>query len=587
MLNERPPRVCHVMSADLWAGAEVQVATLASALVSEGVPLSAVLFNEGRLAARLRRAGVEVEVFDEHRNGALALLARTTRFLRTRRFDIVHTHRNKDGVIGTLAAKLAGVPHVVRTVHGLAEPMRGWERAKYLAYELLDRSLLWFFADRTIAVSRHVARALRGGAYRSESLITIHNGLDLGGITVRRNVAVVRRSLGIHDEALVIGTAGRLCPVKGQDLLLRAAPAILRERPDARFLIAGSGPLQQSLHELATRLRISSACLFVGAVSDVHDVIAAMDVFVLTSLHEGLPMALLEAMALERPVVATAVGGVPEVVSHGVDGMLIQGRDDRALASACLTLANDPALARTLGGRARQTVEQRFSAETNGRAVLSAYQAMTRHGAARPGTLTLSWTLLQGFWQLASDRVRFAVESAVERRRMARLRRRPHILKTLLGSATRLLILCQGNIIRSPFAASLVAQAVSQTRGIQVASAGVAATAGRPPHPVALELATLRAVDISSHAASPVSAERVASSDAIFAMDIPQLVWMRRNFPEARAKTFLLTCLAPDIELEIRDPYAGDRSQFQACFDHICHAVQPLVSVLRASRSPV
>ena len=587
MSDQRPLRVCHVMSADLWAGAEAQVATLASSLAAEGVPLSAVLFNEGPLAERLRRAGVEVAVFDERRHGALALLARTTAFLRARRFDIVHTHRNKDGVIGTLAAKLAGVPRVVRTVHGLAEPMHGWERAKYLAYEVLDRSLLWLFADRTIAVSRHVAKALRAGGYRPDSLVTIHNGLDLDGITVRRSAAVVRRSLGIAEQALVIGTAGRLCPVKAQDLLLRAAPAILRERPDTRFLIAGSGPLRHNLNELATRLRISSSCLFLGAVNDVHDVIAAMDVFVLTSLHEGLPMALLEAMALERPVVATAVGGVPEVVSHGVDGLLIQGRDDRALASACLTLANDPPRARTLGKRARQTVEQRFSAGTNGRAVLGTYQAITRRSVARTGTLILSWKLLQGFWQLASDRARFAVESAIERRRMARLRRRPLALKALLGSATRLLILCQGNIIRSPFAASLVAQAVSANRRIQVDSAGVAATAGRPPHPVALELATLRAVDISSHAASPVSAERVASSDAIFAMDVPQLVWMRRNFPEARSKTFLLTCLAPDIELEIRDPYAGDRSQFQACFDHICCAVQPLVSVLRARRSAV
>jgi len=298
-------------------------------------------------------------------------------------------------------------------------------------------------------------------------------------------------------------------------------------------------------------------------------------------------MALLEAMALERPVVATAVGGVPEVISPGVDGLLIEGRDDRALASACLALGNDQGLAHALGARARKTVEQRFSAAMNGRAVLSAYQAVTRGGATRPGTLRLSWKLLHGFWQLAWDRARFVVESAIERRRMARLRRRPQVLRALLGSATRLLILCQGNIIRSPFAASLVAQAVSANGRIHVDSAGVAATAGRRPHPVALELATLRAVDISSHAASPVSADRVAASDAIFAMDIPQLVWMRRHFPEARAKTFLLTCLAPDIEPEIRDPYAGDRSQFQACFDHICRAVQPLVSVLCARRSAV
>ena len=168
---------------------------------------------------------------------------------------------------------------------------------------------------------------------------------------------------------------------------------------------------------------------------------------------------------------------------------------------------------------------------------------------------------------------------------MARLRRRPHVLKTLLRSATRILILCQGNIIRSPFAASLVANALGENCQVAVRSAGVAATPGRPPHPVALELATLRSVDLRSHAASAVSAETVAGSDAIFAMDVPQLVWMRRHFPEARSKTFLLTSLAPETELEVRDPYSGDRTQFQECFEHISRAVEPLVSELRAVRS--
>ena len=581
----RPLRVCHVMSADLWAGAEAQVATVATHLVSQQVRLSAVLFNEGRLAERLRSLGVEVEVLDERRHGSIVLLARLTRFLRARGFDVVHTHRNKDCVVGALAAKLAGVPHVVRTIHGMAEPMLGWDRAKYFVYELLDRTVLWLLVDRVVTVSRHMADALRVSGYRPGSLVAIHNGIELERVKVRCSATTVRRELGIDDHAFVIGTAGRLCAVKAQDLLLRAAPAILRERPDARFLIAGDGPLDESLRDLATELGVAGACVFPGAVVKIHDVIAAMDVFVLTSLHEGLPMALLEAMALERPVVATAVGGVPEVVTDGLNGLLVESGDDRGLAAACLALAQDRPLAERLGHAAKTTVETRFTADTNGRAVLDTYRNIARHAAASPRISTLCRQLLHGFGQLAWDRFRYAVASVAERRRMARLRRRPHVLKASLRSATRILILCQGNIIRSPFAASLVAKALGEDRQIVVASAGVAATAGRPPHPVALELATTRSVDLRSHAASPVSAERVAASDAIFAMDVPQLVWMRRHFPEARSKTFLLTCLAPETELEIRDPYAGNQAQFQECFDHISRAVQPLVAELRQARS--
>jgi glycosyltransferase involved in cell wall biosynthesis/protein-tyrosine-phosphatase len=576
------------MSADLWAGAEVQVATVATHLASQpSVELSAVLFNDGRLAQQLRSIGVDVEVLDEQRHHSVALVFRLSQLLRERRVDIVHTHRNKDCVIGALAAKLAGVPHVVRTIHGLTEPMCGWNRAKYGVYEVLDRVVLWAVVDRVITVSHNMAAALPAARYRPSSLIAIHNGLELGSMKARQSAASVRRGLGIDERAFLIGTAGRLCAVKAQDLLLRAAPAILRERPDARFLIAGDGPLDESLRALAAQLGIADACVFPGAVSDIHDVIAAMDVFALPSLHEGLPMALLEAMALERPVVATAVGGVPEVVTSGVDGLLIDKGDHDALANACLSLARDGRLAASLGRMARRTIETRFTAEANGRAVLDTYTSVARGGATGPGTATVCRQLLQGFGQLAWGRMRYAVESLAERSRMARLRRRPHLLKASLRSARRILILCQGNIIRSPFAASLVAKALGDDCQIRVASAGVAATPGRPPHPVALELATTRSVDLRSHAASPVSAESVAASDAIFAMDVPQLVWMRRHFPAARSKTFLLTCLAPETELEIRDPYAGDQAQFQACFDHISRAVQPLVSELRQARSLV
>src|SRR5439155_4619795 len=142
-------RVCHIMSADLWAGAEVQVATVASYLVKRpDVNLTAVLLNEGPLARELRRLGVAVTIVDETRNNALRILVRLTRFLRANDFEVVHTHRYKDTVLGAIAAKLAGVPHVIRTVHGLSEPMRGWDRAKAVAYEAVDMAALRCFADR-------------------------------------------------------------------------------------------------------------------------------------------------------------------------------------------------------------------------------------------------------------------------------------------------------------------------------------------------------------------------------------------------------------------------------------------------------
>ena len=173
---------------------------------------------------------------------------------------------------------------------------------------------------------------------------------------------------------------------------------------------------------------------------------------------------------------------------------------------------------------------------------------------------------------------------AIERRQMNRIRRSPAALTRALKAGKNILVVCHGNIIRSPFAARSIAQALGDERSVSIASAGLEATPGRPPHPTALVTAAARRVDLSSHAASRLDPALVAKSDVIFVMEIPQLLALRQRFPEARAKTFLLSCLAPETPLEIRDPVDGDESVFQACFDHITRAVGPVVGAL--SQSP-
>ena len=576
------------MSADLWAGAEVQVAALSSYLAEQpGILLSAVLMNEGRLARELRGLGIDVAVVDERQHTAIGILVFLRRFLKDRRIDLVHTHRYKDTMLGILAAKLSGVPHVIRTVHGLAEPMAGWSRAKSWCYEALDRVILRYFANRVIAVSGRMAATLRASGYGTCSVTAIHNGLHVGRVRAFRSRDDLRRELGIEPGAFVIGTAGRLSPVKAQALLLHAGVRIVLQRPDAHFLIVGNGPLRGELVSLAVTLGIGSRTVFAGERSDVHDLIAAMDVFVLPSLNEGIPMALLEAMALRRPVVATAVGGVPEVVQDRSSGLLVPSGDEQALASACLELAGNPELAHALGVAACWGVERSFSRDANGAAVLDTYHAVAgtrvKTRDARPGTWTICRELVTALPVYAWSRGRDAVDGWRERRRMARIRRQPESVTDALRCAARVLIVCQGNIIRSPFAASLVSRGLADSH-VTVVSAGLAATAGNPPHPRALHLASTRSVDLSAHAASPLTSEAVEASDAIFVMDVPQLVMMRRRFPEARARTFLLTCLAPETPLEVRDPYAGDESQFHECFEHIARAVGPIVHALSGSR---
>ena len=568
------------MSADLWAGAEVQLATTAAYLVGQsGVTVCAVLLNEGRLAEELRRLGVDVTVVDETRHGAVHIVAVLARYLRDRQIDLVHTHRYKDCVLGTVAAKLARVPHVIRTVHGLREPMTGWDHVKFRAYEALDKVVLRCFADRVIAVSKRMADTLTQSGYPQQMVTHIHNGIDLANVIVRRSRTDIRRELGIDDRTVLIGTVGRLAPVKGHDSFLRAARSIRDQEPDTKFLIVGDGPLDSHLRALASRLELDDACAFAGARADVHDLMSAMDIFVLPSLNEGMPMAILEAMAIGTPVVATRVGGLPEVLRHHVNGLLVPPGDDRALVAACLELSRAPEWARSLATQGKQVVEKNFSSEHNGQSLMETYRSVQNQSRSRVSTLGLA----AGFARMAAGYAARRMRHAIERWQMNRIRRSPAALMDALKAGKNILVVCHGNIIRSPFAANLIAQALGEQAPVSIASAGLEAMPGRPPHPTALATAAARRVDLSSHAASRLEPALVAKSDVIFVMEIPQLLALRRRFPEARAKTFLLSCLAPETPLEIRDPVDGNESVFEACFDHITRAVRPVIGVLSHS----
>jgi L-malate glycosyltransferase len=381
LMNTTPIRVCHVMTADMWAGAEVQVATFASYLVVRPeVRISAVLFNEGWLASELRALGVTVAVVDEHGHTPLGIIRFLTRFFRHHQIELVHTHRYKDNILGSIAAAFAGVPHVIRTVHGGSEPLRGWEWLKYLVYQSIDLAALWCRADRVVAVSKRMVSSLKASGYRPDTLTHVHNGIDLSKVHATGSVRHTREAIGLNERHVVIGTAGRLSPVKGHEYLVRAAARILQQEHHARFLFIGSGPLEPELRILARQLAVDHACVFVNPAIDrragVYDLIAAMDVFVLPSLHEGIPMALLEAMALERPVVASDVGGIPEIVTHQATGLLVEPTNDRALADACVDLVCDRGRARALARRGRRTVEREFSHEKNGETMLGLYRAV-------------------------------------------------------------------------------------------------------------------------------------------------------------------------------------------------------------------
>jgi L-malate glycosyltransferase len=368
--------ICHVAVGDLWAGAEVQLKVLLSKLVRRvEMNLSVILFNEGRLEKEIGSLGIPVRVFPENRWGSGKIFLELVREFKKSNIRIVHTHKYKDTILAAPAAKLCGIPHIVRTVHGLREPFDGLQAFKMSCYEAIERTVHRSCVDSIIGVSSQIAARYKAGGEVSR-VTCIRNGIDLEGKSVLVNRWQIRKDLGIDSETCLIGTVGRLTPVKGIPYLLDAARILLRQGANVKVLVVGDGSIRQDLLAQAGSLGVSERIVFLGHREDTDVLLQALDIFVLPSLSEGIPMALLEAMAASRPIVASRVGGVPEIIENGVDGYLVEPMDVDNLAERCRRLIESPDVARKMGEQGRKRVEREFSATAMADRVVSFYKEL-------------------------------------------------------------------------------------------------------------------------------------------------------------------------------------------------------------------
>ncbi len=273
---------------------------------------------------------------------------------------ILQTHGARANVYGRLAAWLAGVPCVVSTVHNSIRDYDVSLMKRWIYGSLLRLTLP--LADRIICVSDALTRdVLTDCPVAAPLTSTIWNGVDSHWFTASGNRDKVRKEWCV-DEGPVLLTVARLTKEKGHQFLIEALPGLLAEWPSLVCLFVGDGGSREVLRDLAREKGIEQACRFVGARNDVVDWYAAADVVVLPSLSEGFPFVILEALAMSRPVVATAVNGVPEIIEDGKSGLLVPPRNPQALEAAIRTMLRDPYLAARLGKAGQQEVAARFTA---------------------------------------------------------------------------------------------------------------------------------------------------------------------------------------------------------------------------------
>lgn len=283
------------------------------------------------------------------------------RLMRRERFSVVHTHSAKAGVSGRIAAKASGVPVVVHTFHALAAH-QGLGRRTRFAYLLLERAVRRL-AHRYVAVAPRLAReAVEQRIAAPGTVVVVPSAVDLDHIPSTADPDL-RAELGIPDHAPVVGTVGRMVAQKCPLDFVRMCALVHARRPEVSFVMVGDATLETADLEAATRReaeRLGVPVIFTGFRSDAPRLAASFDVYVVPSLYEGLGRAVTEAMASARPVVATAVNGVPDLVEPGVTGLLAPPRDPEGLASAVLWMLEHPVEARQMGMQARDRVRSHF-----------------------------------------------------------------------------------------------------------------------------------------------------------------------------------------------------------------------------------
>jgi glycosyltransferase involved in cell wall biosynthesis len=297
------------------------------------------------------------------------VVPRMLEICRRERVTIWHGHDYKSNALGLLLARFWPM-RLVTTVHGWVQ-----DTVRTPLYYGIDRLCLRFY-ERVLCVSDDLYRLCRGSGVPAGRCELVENGIDLAQYTRRRSPAEAKARLGLDPGRLLIGAAGRLSSEKGFDLLIRAVDRLLRGGRDVRLVICGEGGEGAALEALAGQLGRTGRVRLAGYCADLSGWYEAMDVFALSSLREGLPNVLLEAMALEVPVVATRVAGVPRLVEDGANGLLVEPGSADALAAALDRLVGDPALRERFAAAGRRTVERRYSFAARMRKIAALYDSL-------------------------------------------------------------------------------------------------------------------------------------------------------------------------------------------------------------------
>jgi len=356
-------RIVHINSESSWGGGEAQTCHLICGLQGRGIENTLIATPGSQIARRLAEKGVRVIELTMRGEWDVVAIVRLARILRDSRPDVLQLHTSHAHALGLLAGRLAGVKRIVAT------------RRMDLAIKGPLAALKYRHVDRVVAISEIVRSMLLAAGVPQHRVTLIYSAVDCPEPYPHGDL---RAELGLDSQTLVIGTAAVLAERKGHKYLFEAVRMLKERFPHVRLLVAGEGPQESELRELAARLRLDKQILFLGFRRDVPQLLNTLDVFVLASLKEGLGVALLEAACAARPIVATNVGGIPEIVKDGETGLLVPPADSESLAGEIAHLLEHPERARNLGSNAKAFVRDRFSVKSMVESYIRLYHELVK-----------------------------------------------------------------------------------------------------------------------------------------------------------------------------------------------------------------
>ncbi len=337
-------------------GAEKQLLNLASNLDKEKYEICVGYFEgKGELRKEFQRNGIKTKKFRFKGLWDISIWYDLYQDMKANKYDIVHTHGFKADLWGAITARLSGVPIVISTVHNQEQYL------KNPIIKLLEKWIISSLDDIVIAISDGVKRFLINTSGIPEKKIErIYYGINTSDINIDKDKDI-RQEFGIDKETLLVGCIGRLVKQKGHRYLIQAVKKVIEKNPKTKFFIIGRGKLEKNLKNMVKSSNLDSSVIFTGFREDVYSLIDKLDLIVMPSLWEGLGVALLEALALGKPIVAAAVGGIPEVIRDKETGVLVAAKDAEALAKAIIKLLQEPALAKELGKKGSAMISEQFT----------------------------------------------------------------------------------------------------------------------------------------------------------------------------------------------------------------------------------